>query len=200
MSKTEIRLKRLTESNFDTFASLINCEDGGCYCSFWHQKISSMEEWDKRKTEEPEKNKACMLEKVRSRFHVGVLAYQGDDLVAWISVGPIPDFYWAWKRVAQLGEPAKAIAAIPCITRKTEFRDRVNEASLLKALGAYGREQGWTAIEGYPFDRETIDRLGEAVTWPGFPEDFTEAGYTRIGEHWLNSKEYSRSIYRLEFA
>ena len=71
---------------------------------------------------------------------------------------------------------------------------------LLKALKAYGKEQGWTAIEGYPFDRETIDRLGDAVTWPGFPEDFAEAGFTRVREHWLNSKEHSRSIYQLGLA
>lgn len=193
-----IRLERLTEANFETFASFINCEDGGCYCSFWHQKWSSMEEWDKRKAEAPEKNRSCMLDKVRSRFHLGVLAYQGDELVAWISVGPLPEFYWAWRRVGQLGDAAKTIAAIPCITRRTEVRDRVTEASLLQALQAYGKEQGWSAIEGYPFDRETLDRLGDAVTWPGFPEDFAQAGFKRVGEHWLHSKEYARSIYRVE--
>jgi len=197
---TDIRLERLTEDNFEIFASFINCEDGGCYCSFWHQKFSSMEEWDKRKSEEPEKNKACVLEKLRARFHLGVLAFQGDELVAWISVGPLPDFYWAWRRVGQLGDSAKTVAAIPCITRKTEVRDRVTEASLLMALRSYAKEQGWTAIEGYPFDRETIDRLGEAVTWPGFPEDFAKAGFQRIADHWLHSKEYSRSIYSLELA
>jgi hypothetical protein len=194
----DIRLERLTEENFEVFASLINCEDDGCYCSFWHQKISSMEEWDRRKAQEPEKNKSCMLERLRSRFHLGVLAYQGNDLVAWISVGPLTDFYWTWKRVGQLGDSAKTIAAIPCITRRSEFRDRVSEASILKQLALYGKEQGWSAIEGYPFDRETIDRLGEDVTWPGFPEEFVASGFTRTGEHWLSSPEYRRSIYRLE--
>ncbi len=56
-----IRFERLTESNFETFANFINCEDGGCYCSFWHQKFGSMHEWDKRKAEEPDKNKSCMF-------------------------------------------------------------------------------------------------------------------------------------------
>jgi hypothetical protein len=157
-----------------------------------------MEEWDKRKAEEPGKNKACMLEKVRSRFHLGVLVYRGSEIVAWVSVGPMPEFYWAWKRVGQTGDAAKTVAVIPCITRKTEFRDQVSEASILTALRSYGKQQGWSAIEGYPFDRETIDRLGDAVTWPGFPEDFAEAGFKRVGDHWLNSKEYARSIYRME--
>ena len=157
-----------------------------------------MEEWDKRKAEAPEKNRACMLEKVRSRFHLGVLVYRDSETVAWVSVGPMPEFYWAWKRVGNVGDSAKTVAVIPCITRKTEYRRQVSEASILQALRPYAKQQGWSAIEGYPFDRETIDRLGDAVTWPGFPEDFVEAGFTRIGEHWLNSKEYARSIYRLD--
>jgi hypothetical protein len=196
----EIRLEKLTEENFEVFSEFLNRHDSGCYCSFWHQKFSSMEEWDKRKAEEPEKNKACLLEKIRSRFHPGVLAYRGDDLVAWVSVGPVIDFYWAWKRVAQLGEGAKTIAAIPCITRAQEFRDSVSEASILKPLIEYGKQQGWTAIEGYPFNRETIDSKGDAITWPGFPEDFAEAGFQRTGEHWLHSPEYARSIYRVNLA
>ena len=158
-----------------------------------------MEEWETRKSEEPAKNKSCMLDKVRSRFHLGVLAYQGNELVAWISVGPIPDFYWAWRRVGQLGDSAKTVAAIPCITRKTEFRDQVTEASLLQALIPYAKEQGWTAIEGYPFDRETIDRLGDSVTWPGFPEEFRNAGFNRVSDHWLSAPEHRRSIYRIDF-
>lgn len=195
-----LHLETLTEANFEAFASMINCEDAGCYCSFWHQKWSSMEEWDRRKAENPALNKACMLEKVRARFHLGTLVYRGPEVVAWVSVGPMPDFYWAWRRVAQVGDSARTVAVIPCITRKAGFRDEVSESSILLALREYGKAQGWTAIEGYPFDRETIDRLGEAVTWPGFPEDFERAGFARVGEHWLNSKEYPRSIYRVDLA
>lgn len=157
-----------------------------------------MEEWDKRKAEAPESNRACVLEKVRTGFHVGVLVYRGSDLVAWVAIGPLIDFYWTWKRVGQLGDCAKTVAAIPCITRSEPFRAQVREADILKALVTYAKEQDWTAVEGYPFNRETIDNSGAAVTWPGFPEDFIEAGFIRVADHWLNSPEYKRSIYRLE--
>ena len=83
---------------------------------------------------------------------------------------------------------------------KACMRERVPEAALLVTLKDYGKNQGWSAIEGYPFNRETIARLGEAVTWPGFPEDFARAGFSRVGEHWLSSPEHARSIYRLELA
>lgn len=153
-----LRLERLTETNFEEFSKFLNCQDSGCYCSFWHQKFTSMTEWDQRKAEAPELNKSCMLDRVRSRFHVGVLAYQGEQLVAWISVGPLPDFYWAWRRVGKLGGDAKTVAGILCITRKTEVRDTLPESELLEALKGYGKSQGWTTIEGYPFDRSAIDK------------------------------------------
>ena len=65
-------------------------------------------------------------------------------------------------------------------------------------LGDYGKQMGWSAIEGYPFSRAAIDKHGKGVAWAGFPEDFEAAGYSRRGEHWMSSTEVLRSIYRLD--
>ncbi|MFA6238559.1 MAG: hypothetical protein WC635_14590 [Bacteriovorax sp.] len=195
----KLECKPLTEQNFEEFSSFLNCQDTGCYCSFWHQKISSMDEWDKRKAENPELNKSCVLDKVRSKFHLGVLVYREKKLVAWVSVGPLIDFYWAWKRVVQVGEDAKNIAGITCITRKTDVRDSLPESNILEALKIYGKERGWTSIEGYPFDRSALDKHGKALTWAGFPEDFESANFQRTGEHWLSSAEATRSVYQFKF-
>lgn len=197
--KKIIRFERLSENNFELFSQFLNCQDSGCYCSFWYQKWSSMEEWEKRKSESPELNKACMLDKVRSKFHLGVLAFQGEEPVAWISIGPVHEFFWAWRRVGQLGAEAKNIACIPCITRKTSVRGTLPESELLIPLKEYAKNQGWKAMEGYPFDRVAIDQHGEAITWAGYPEDFDKAGFKRIEDHWLSSKEAPRSIYRVDF-
>jgi len=200
MSQTDdsLELRNLSEKNFEEFSTFLNCQDSGCYCSFWHQKFSSMDEWHERKKKSPELNKSCMLEKVRSKFHLGVLVYRKNELVAWISVGPFVDFYWAWKRVAQLGDAAKNIAGILCITRKTTARDSLPESELLKYLMPYAKTQGWTSVEGYPFDRAALDKHGSAVAWAGFPEDFQKAGFKRIADHWLNSGDYPRSIYEMQ--
>ncbi len=158
-----------------------------------------MQEWDERKAKNPELNKSCMLEKIRSKFHLGVLVYKNTELVAWVSVGPIVDFFWAWKRVGQLGDSSKGIAGILCITRKTSVRDDLPESEILKALIPYAKSLGWTSIEGYPFDRSVLDRHGNSLAWAGFPEDFENAGFHRIGDHWLSSADYSRSIYQMNF-
>lgn len=191
-----IRIERLNEKNFSDYETLTSCESGGgCYCSFWHQKISSMQEWDQRKKENPMVNRQIVLDKVKTGFHVGVLAYQGTDLLAWISVGPLTDFYWTWKRMIQVGDDAKQIAGITCFTISPRHRCKGLQSAILAALKDYGREQGWIAIEGYPFDASAIERHKEHVLWPGLTKGFEDAGFNRIGAHWLSSAEAERSIY-----
>ena len=193
---SSLELRKLSNENFEEFANFLKAYDSGCYCAFWHQKFSSMDEWDRQKAENPDQNKVCMQDRVRANFHLGVLVYRAQELVAWVSVGPLVDFYWTWKRVAQVGESANTIAGIPCITRKSSTRDSLPESEILRALIPYAKEQGWTAIEGFPFDRESIAKHGKAVTWAGFPEDFESAQFEKIGAHWLSSPGAPRSIYR----
>jgi len=73
-----IHLEILSSENFSDFERLTaHGKAGGCYCAFWHQKFSSLEEWKEREQTVPEKNRSCMLQRIDSNFHVGVLAYEG---------------------------------------------------------------------------------------------------------------------------
>ncbi len=198
MSKP-IEIHQLTLENFSDYEALTSCESGGgCYCAFWHVKMASMAEWDSRKSESPQLNRSAVFEKVRSGFHVGALAYQGEKLLAWISVGTLPEFHWTWKRVAQVGESANTVAGITCLTIAKEFRGAGLQSKILDALKSYGREKGWKVIEGYPFDASAVEKHKEHVLWPGLTKGFTDAGFNRVDAHWLSNSEAERSIYRLE--
>jgi hypothetical protein len=193
-----IRIEQLTETNFADFERLTACgKDGGCYCAFWHQKWPSMTAWQERQRDAPELNKQSMLDRVRSGFHVGVLAYRGDELVAWVSIAPLPEVYWAWRRTAQVGEEAKDVAGITCITAAPEHRGSGLLAPLLVALQDYGRARGWSAIEGFPFDPAAIEQHGDALSWAGHAKAFLAAGFERVAPHWLSKPEAERSVYRV---
>jgi hypothetical protein len=194
----EIELRRLTESNFSDFESITNCEDKGCFCAFWHQKWDSVEAWDKQKETAPERNRETTLNRIQHGFHVGVLAYRGSTLLGWISVAPVPEFYWAWRRVANIGESAKTTACVPCLTRNPKHRNSIQESELLISLQKYGKSQGWTALEGYPFDQSAIEKYGDALTWPGVIQSFQSAGFERSAAHWLSNSECERSIYSIK--
>lgn len=196
-----IQIQRLNETPFSDYASLTSCESGGgCYCSFWHQKFTSLEEWETCKKETPLINRQIVFEKMRSGFHVGVLAYQDNDLVAWLSVGPLIDFQWTWKRVVQLGEIAKSIAGITCFTVAPKFRGKGLQSKILMALKDYGKSQGWVSIEGYPFDESALERQKEHAIWPGLAKGFIGAGFSYHSPHWLNGPGWERSIYRADLS
>jgi GNAT superfamily N-acetyltransferase len=191
-----IRIEKLTEKNFADYEKLTSCESGGgCYCSFWHQKWTSMEDYDRRKKEAPELNRQTVLEKVKSNFHVGVLAYKDKDLLAWISVGPLTDTYWFWKRAIHVGEAAKTTAGITCFTVAPAFRGKGLQAEILKELIDYGRAQAWTVIEAYPFEKSAIEKHGQAVLWPGLTKGYEQAGFKKVGPHWLNHPDWERSLF-----
>lgn len=193
------RIEKLSEKNFSDYETLTSCESGGgCYCSFWHQKITSMQEWDQRKQENPKLNRQIVLDKVQTGYHVGVLVYQEHELVAWISVGPLIDFYWAWKRVAHLGEQAKFVAGIMCITLAPKYRGQGLQSKILTQLKDYGREQGWKSIEGYPFDANAVEKHKVLVAWPGMTKGFKEAGFIKTGEHWTSQPDWERSLFELK--
>lgn len=195
---TPIRLEKLTESNFPAFEQLlINTNEEGCYCSFWHGKLP-MAEWKEQEKCAPEKNRETTLAKVRSGFHVGVLAYEGNHCVGWIGVGPLSDFYWTWRRLGQLGEDkARTTAGIVCINIGSEFRKQGYQTKLLSALRPYAAQQGWKIVEGYPFDDEAFAKQGLSIDWTGFASSYVKAGFTRTGPHWLSAPEYPRSIYQM---
>jgi hypothetical protein len=130
-------------------------------------------------------------------FHVGVLAYKDNELLGWISVGPLPEFYWTWKRVAAIGLEAAQIAGITCITITPEFRNQKLQGDILLELNKYGQQQGWKSIEGYPFEKSAFDKHGKSVSWPGKVDGFLTAGYKKMEPHWLNNPEWERSIYRV---
>src|SRR5687767_1441587 len=86
-----ITLQRLSTENFEDYERLTGRGDDGrsCYCSFWHLKVTSMAEYDERKARQPLALREIVRSRMNAGFHVGCLAYEGSELVAWISVGPM---------------------------------------------------------------------------------------------------------------
>jgi hypothetical protein len=196
----KIRIEQFTDKNISDYENLTKLGDDGklCYCSFWHGKWSSMAEYDKVKAENPERLRACVIDRMRSQFHVGVIVYSGERACAWISVGPLIDFYWAWKRIAHIGEIAKTTAGIMCFTIASEFRGKQMQGQILAALKMYGQQKGWTSIEAYPFAKEAIEKHGESLKWPGLISGFENAGFHKLQDHWLSSADAQRYIYKVE--
>lgn len=191
-----IELRQLSTSTFSDFEAATTLDKSKpCYCSWWHIKPQTEEAYDDEKRKGTNKFRDCMEAKMNTGFHMGVMAYENGEPIAWVAVGPLPEFYWAWKRVAALGASAEKTAAIMCFNTVPKHRGKQKTVPVLEALVDYGRQQGWTGIEAYPFDDVAIAKQGAAILWPGRPEEFLDAGYNRIDTHWLSQPGYERSVY-----
>ena len=197
----EISIRQLTESNSADYELLTKHGDDGkiCYCSFWHQKWASMDEYHKVQKENPERLKACVMDRVKSNFHVGVIAYENEVPCAWVSVGPLIDFYWTWRRVAQVGETAKTVAGIMCFTAAPEFRGTGVQTRVLDALKNYGKQIGWSSIEAYPFANQIIEKHPN-LKWTGVSNSYEMAGFKLMGNHWLSCPDFERHLYKLDLS
>lgn len=198
--KKQIKIEQFSDKNINEYDKLTKLGDDGklCYCSFWHAKWASMAEYDQAKKDRPEQLKSCVVERMRSNFHVGVIVYADNQPCAWVSVGPLTDFYWSWKRVARIGEIAKTTAGIMCFTLAPEFRGQGLQTQILNELKVYGKTKGWTSIEAYPFSDEAIAKHGEALKWPGLTSGYDKAGFNKLQDHWLSSPDAQRFIYSAE--
>lgn len=191
-----IEIQQLSDDNFADYEFVTTLDkEKPCYCSWWHIKPTSMQAYDEEKKANPTKFRECVRAKLKTGFHVGVIAYEDKKPVAWVALGPLPEFYWAWKRVAALGEAAGSIAAIMCFNTFPEFRGKGKAPEVLRALGEYGKSKGWVGIEGYPFDESAVQKHGTAILWPGLTQEFLDAGYKRSGAHWLSGEQAERSIF-----
>jgi len=191
-----IRIEKLSEDNFHHYEFLTTLDkEKPCYCSWWHINPESMENYDQEKRDNPEKFRNCIYSKVQSGFHVGVIAFEDETPMAWISIGPVNQFFWAWKRTLDLQEKAEKTAAIMCFNTAPIFRGKNKFIPIMEALMEYGRKQNWLAIEGYPFDDSALKKHGDAVLWPGLTSEFLECGFNRIAPHWLSNDNAERSIY-----
>ena len=99
--------------------------------------------------------------------------------------------------MAQLGDNSNTVAGITCFTVAPKFRKQGLQAKILKELIEYGKEMGWSSLEAYPFDTSALEKHKDLVLWPGLAKGYVDAGFARVGSHWLHSSEAERSIFKV---
>lgn len=193
-----LQIVPLTEDNLADYERLTrHGDDGGdCYCAFWHMKWRNMDHYHAFKAEHPERLREAVVTRVRSGFHVGALAYEQGNLLAWISVAPLNEVFWCWRRMAALGsEKAAKAAAITCLTLVSDQRGKNRQKDVALALINYGRSHGWERIEAYPFD-QAVACNNPKLAWPGLERPYANAGFRKADPHWLSQDpDFTRWIY-----
>lgn len=177
MSTATLDIRPLTPGRLPDLASLF--EQGGdpkwCWCAYFRIRGFDFSKGGK------ERHRAAM----EAATHVtadegrapGLVAYDGDEAVGWISIGPREDYERLAHSTVLKPIDDKPVWSIVCFVVGREARGRGVARTLLDAGVDYAREHGAKLLEAYPVDVEEGQRLRAGDVFRGTLSMFEKAGF-----------------------
>jgi len=150
----------------------------GCWCMYWRD----------RSLEHGEPKKRAMAKLVRDGREPGLLAYEGELPVGWVSIAPREE-YRAILASPQY-RPRNAdggpnVWSIVCFTIDRDYRERGIASALLDAAVEHAFAGGASSVEAYPHISDPRDYMGCVSLYEA-------AGFERVRD------ANKRAIYRRE--
>jgi GNAT superfamily N-acetyltransferase len=111
---------------------------------------------------------------------IGVLAYDGDEVVGWAAVAPRADTTFARNRKIPHVDDLD-VWSVWCIRVRPGHRKTGISHHLLRGAVDFARDEGAPAIEGYPVDNrgETVDLT---MAYVGTRQLFERAGFVKVAD------------------
>jgi GNAT superfamily N-acetyltransferase len=188
-----IDVRPLTPARFPDLAALF--EEGGdpnwCWCTYFRFRGRS---WSNSSARGNRAALASLAE--RDDVAPGLVAYQDDRAVGWVSLAPREDYERLTysKLLAPIDDTP--VWSIVCFVVSRRARGRGVAVGLLGAAIEYAREHGATTLEAYPID-PADGRVPAANAFHGTVGMFERAGFTVVERRQWNAASPVRPIVRL---
>ena len=108
---------------------------------------------------------------------LGVLAYDGDEVVGWAAVAPRADTSFARNRKIPHVDDVE-VWSVWCIRVRPGHRRTGISSHLLQGAVEFARERGAPAIEGYPVDNQGA-KVDTTMAYVGTRRLFERVGFTK---------------------
>ena len=127
--------------------------------------------------------KQVLAQTIAANTPVGILAYEGDEPIAWCSIAPLDTYTNLRTRTYAPSEnEPEAVWSIACFYIRSAFRRQGMTPQLINAAIEYARDNGAKTIEAYPvdYDSPSYSYMGRIGTFErlGF-EEIAMAGTRR---------------------
>jgi GNAT superfamily N-acetyltransferase len=169
-----LTLHPLTMERWRDFEQLFGANGacGGCWCMSWRMRRKDFE------ANQGEPNKQAMQSLVADGEVTGLLAYDGVQPVAWISVAPREDFpRLVASRNLKLVDD-KPVWSVVCFFVAKPYRKQGVTVALLNGAAQYVKEQGGQIMEGYP--SIPGQQLPAPFLFTGVYSAFLQAGFEEV--------------------
>jgi GNAT superfamily N-acetyltransferase len=126
----------------------------------------------------------------------GLVAYEDDAVVGWVSVGPREDYErLAYSKVLSPIDD-KRVWSIVCFVVGRRSRGQGVANALLDAAIDYARDHGATLMEAYPVEVAEGQRIGPGEVYKGTLSMFERAGFNVVERRQWNPTTPVRPIVR----
>jgi ribosomal protein S18 acetylase RimI-like enzyme len=171
-------VRPLTGETWDALAELFR--EGGdprwCWCQYWRLRSKDFS--------------ASKVPQLRARLHdravsdepPGLVAFEGDRAVGWVSVGPRADFDRIVRSRVIPSIDDRPVWSIVCFAVSSTARGRGVARALLEAAIGYARERGADAIEAYPVATDAGEPIHAEAAFTGTLPMFQRAGFRVVAD------------------
>jgi GNAT superfamily N-acetyltransferase len=193
---TDLDIRPLTPERLPDLASLF--EQGGdpkwCWCAYFRIRGFDFSKGGK------ERHRAAMEAATYAAADddraPGLVAYDGDEAVGWISIGPREDYERLAYSTVLKPLDDKPVWSIVCFVVGKKARGRGVATRLLDAGVDYARGHGARLLEAYPVDVAEGQRIASADAYRGTLTMFERAGFKVADWRTTPSTRTSRPIVR----
>lgn len=146
---------------------------GGCWCQAMRLPARDYDAGKGKKNRE------------RLRRHVvagpppGLLGYLGEEPVAWVALGPRPEFARLANSRVLAPVDDQPVWSIVCLVIAKAHRRRGLSSQMLRAAADWAHAQGVAIVEGYP-QAPRQDPMPDVFAWTGIASAFVKAGFQEV--------------------
>jgi GNAT superfamily N-acetyltransferase len=189
---SDVTVHPLTTDRWDDLTALF--EEGGdprwCWCQFYRERGLN---WSNSTAAD---NRDRLASLTREGPPPGLVAYQGERVVGWVSLAPRPAFDRLTHAKLLATVDDKPVWSIVCFVVSKSARGRGVAKALLDGAIAWARAQGATILEAYPTDTGGR-RIPAANAYHGTLSMFEDAGFEVVARRQFNRTTPVRPIVRL---
>lgn len=159
-----------------------------CYCMYY--RLSHRDYQALGGGTRSSQTRAALLARLNEPISPGLIAYQGETPVSWVSLGPRETFRRLETSPTMKPVDAAPVWSIVCFVVPSAYRNQGVAHGLLAAAIDFAGQCGAALLEAYPVDRQVADSPDAA--WFGSLSMFEKAGFVEVAR-----RKVARPVVRL---
>jgi GNAT superfamily N-acetyltransferase len=175
----KLRIEPLTSDRWGDLVELFERPGAsiarGCYCMFYRR--SGKHDVPAGMTYS-EANKRALKSLVDRGVVPGLIGYENDRPIGWVSLGPREDYARLKRSPVMKPVDERPVWSIICFVVDPKTRHRGVAEAMLKGAVTWARKQGATLLEAYPCDKPA--KAADDSMWFGAKSMFDRAGFIEV--------------------